>query len=444
MFAVNTNAWELIKQRLSARLSRESYQNWVANTVLREERNGALRIAVPNEAAKTWLEQEYNALVQEAIRELQLKIRRIDYELSPLSERRPPGVEAPEPASVDFHAPNHSSFHPSLSFDTFVVGSSNRFAQAAAWAVAQSPGTTYNPLLICGRAGIGKTHLLKAIGRHISEHQPALKVVYTSSERFMNEMIHSISTQRMSQFHRHYRTADVLLVDDIHMLAGKERTQEEFFHTFNELYDHHKQIVISSDTPPRDISGLTERLRSRLESGLIADLQPPDLETKLAILDRKAQAEGVTLAEEVRIFVATRVRSNVRELEGALAKLVLYSSVSGKPITLAMAEHCLRYLNPPQERKVSIETIQRAVSEHFGLTPSHLKQKSNAHAISYPRQVAMYLCRELTQASLPAIGKAFGGKHHTTVLHAIQKIERLREKDQELNRVIQRLIDSIH
>ncbi len=443
MLAVNTNAWDLIKQRLSARLSRESYQNWVANTILREECNGALRIAVPNEAAKAWLEQEYSALVQEAIRELQLKIRRIDYELLPLSERRPPAVEAPEAVTADLDSPNNS-FHPSLSFDTFVVGSSNRFAQAAAWAVAAGPGTTYNPLVICGRAGVGKTHLLKAIGRHISERQPGLKVVYTSSERFMNEMIHSISTQRMSQFHRHYRTADVLLVDDIHLLAGRERTQEEFFHTFNELYDRHKQIVISSDAPPRDIPGLAERLRSRLESGLIADLHPPDLETKMAILDWKARAEGITLSEDVRIFVATRVRSNVRELEGAVAKLVLYSSVSGKPITLAMAEHCLRHLNPPQERKVTIEAIQRAVSEHFGLTPSHLKQKSNAHAVSYPRQVAMYLCRELTQASLPAIGKAFGGKHHTTVLHAIQKIERLREKDQELNRVIQRLIDSIH
>lgn len=441
MLAVNTNTWELIKQRLSARLSRESYQNWVANTILCEERNGALRIAVPNEAAKAWLEQEYSALVQEAIRELQLKIRRIDYELLPLSERRPPGVEAPEALTADLDSP---SFHPSLSFDTFVVGSSNRFAQAAAWAVAEGPGTTYNPLVICGRTGVGKTHLLKAIGKHISEHQPGLKVIYTSSERFMNEMIHSISTQRMPQFHRHYRTADVLLVDDIHLLANKERTQEEFFHTLNELYDRHKQIVISSDTPPRDIPGLAERLRSRLESGLIADLQPPDLETKMAILDRKAHAEGITLSEDVRIFVATRVRSNVRELEGALAKLVLYSSVSGKPITLTMAEHCLRHLNAPQERKVTIEAIQRAVSEHFGLTPSQLKQKSNAHAVSYPRQVAMYLCRELTQASLPAIGKAFGGKHHTTVLHAIQKIERLREKDQELNRVIQRLIDSIH
>jgi chromosomal replication initiator protein len=443
VLAVNTNAWELIKQRLSARLSRESYQNWVANTVLREDRNGALRIAVPNEAAKAWLEQEYSALVQEAIRELQLKIRRIDYELLPVSERRPPGVEPREAAAIDFQSQNNS-FHPSLTFDTFVVGSSNRFAQAAAWAVAEGPGTAYNPLVICGRAGVGKTHLLKAIGRHISEHRPELKVIYTSSERFMNEMIHCITTQRMSQFHRHYRSADVLLVDDIHVLAGKERTQEEFFHTFNELHDRHKQIVMSSDTPPRDIPGLVERLRSRLESGLIADLQPPDLETKLAILDRKAQAEGITLPEDVRIFVATRVRSNVRELEGAVAKLVLYSSVCGKPITLAMAEHCLRHLNPPQERKISIETIQRAVSEHFGLTPSHLKQRSNAHAISYPRQIAMYLCRELTQASLPAIGKAFGGKHHTTVLHAIQKIERLREKDQDLNRLVQRLIDSIH
>lgn len=444
VLAANPNAWDLIKERLSTRLSKESFRNWVANTVLCEDRGEFLRIAVPNEAAKAWLEQEYSALVQEAIRELQLKIRRVEFELLPVGvERKPPASEGPEPAPAVF-APPPESFHSSYSFENFVVGSSNRFAQAAARAVAEAPGETYNPLVLYGRAGVGKTHLLKAIGRHIRHLRPELKVLYNSTERFMNDMIHCITTQRMAQFHRYYRSADVLLLDDIQVLAGKERTQEEFFHTFNELYDRRKQIVVSSDTAPRDIPGLAERLRSRLEWGLTAELQPPDLETKLAILDSKARAEGLTLSDDVRIFLATRVKSNVRELEGAVAKLALMSSLHRQRITLPMVEQSLRHLHAPQERKVTIEMILRTVAEHFRLTPAQLKVKTNSHAISYPRHIAMYLCRELTQASLPAIGKLFGGKHHTTVLHAIHKIDRLRHTNPEVNTLINKLIDSLH
>jgi chromosomal replication initiator protein len=272
-----------------------------------------------------------------------------------------------------------------------------------------------------------------------------MKIVYTSSERFMNEMIRCIGVQKMGQSHQHYRSADVLLVDDIQILGGKERTQEEFFHTFNELYDHQKQIVISSDSSPKDIPGLVERLRSRFEWGLMVDIQPPDLETKMAILDTKAEAEGVKLPEEVRIFIATKTKSNVRELEGALVKLIAYSSMTEMPITIAMAQHCLKHLIGGPERKVPrIDTVMRVVAERFSLLPAQLKQKSNTRAIAYPRQIAMYIAKELTGASLPEIGRLFGGKHHTTVLHSVHKIEQLRHKDPDLNRMIHSLIDSIN
>ena len=276
------------------------------------------------------------------------------------------------------------------------------------------------------------------------EKHPSMRIVYTSGERFMNEMINCIRSDRMPAFHRHYRSADVLLIDDIQVLAGKERTQEEFFHTFNELYEHQKQIVISSDSVPKATPGLVERLRSRFEWGLLVDIQPPDLETKMAILDKKTETEGVELPEEVRVYIATKTKSNVRELEGALVKLVAYSSVTGTPITLAMAQQVLKYLIPGQERRVTMDSVLRAVAEKFHLQPGQLKQKTNAQNIAYPRQIAMYLIKELTQSSLPEIGRMFGGKHHTTVLHSVQKIEKLRQKDADLNRLIHSVIDSIH
>src|SRR3954453_9213887 len=305
------------------------------------------------------------------------------------------------------------------------------------------PSRSYNPLFIYGGVGIGKTHLMHAIGRSLLDNFGGLNVVYTSSERFMNEMINSIKLDRMPLFHRHYRTADVLLIDDLHILAGKERTQEEFFHTFNALYDHQKQIVISSDSAPHQLPGLVERLRSRFEWGLMVDVQPPDLETKMAILDKKAESEGVALPQDVRIFIATKTKSNVRELEGALTRLMAISSLTGQPITLSMAHQTLKYLNTNSEKKISMESIVRAVADRFSTSPAQLKLKSNTHQIAYPRQVAMYLVKELTHASLPEIGRYFGGKHHTTVLHSIQKIEELRHHDDSLNSLIQGVIDSL-
>ena len=439
------NAWDQIRTHLGAKLSGESYQNWFAKTAFRGLESGVLYVRVPNEATRAWMEEEYSDLVKAAISSLALPVRRTVYELGSVEAGTVQvAARSVEPLGAElFSQPAHTLLNSKFAFESFVVGPCNQFAHAAAKAVATTPSRSYNPLFIYGGVGIGKTHLMHAIARALLENYPDMKIVFTSSERFMNELIQCISMQRMPQFHQHYRNADVLLVDDIQVLGGKERTQEEFFHTFNELYDHQKQIVVSSDSPPKEIPGLVERLRSRFEWGLMVDMQPPDLETKMAILDKKAEAEGIRLSEDVRIFIATKTKSNVRELEGALIRLVAYSSVTGTPINMAMAQHCLKHLVHAQEKRITIESIQRVVAEHYRMQVSDLKQKNNARRISEPRQIAMYLAKEMTGSSLPEIGRAFGGKHHTTVLHSIHKIARMRLQDPDLNRTIHKLIDSI-
>jgi chromosomal replication initiator protein len=386
------------------------------------------------------MEQEYAEDIRISVRELNLPVESVIY----FARATPVAARAENTASEPIFASASGQINPKFRFENFVVGSCNQFAHAAARAVASSPSRSYNPLFLYGGTGVGKTHLMHAIGRELLDQYAGMRIVYTSSERFMNEMISCFRSDRMPAFQRHYRSADVLLVDDIQVIAGKERTQEEFFHTFNELYDHQKQIVVSSDAAPKSTPGLVERLRSRFEWGLMIDIQPPDLETKMAILDKKAEMEGVALPEEVRNYIATKTKSNVRELEGALIKLVAYSSVTGSPITLPMAQQVLKYLIPNQERRITMDAILRAVGEKFNLQPSQIKQKTNARNIAYPRQIAMYLIKELTQASLPEIGRAFAGKHHTTVLHSIQKIDKLRQKDPDLNRMLHSLNESIH
>jgi len=437
------STWDRIKHHLSQSVSAESFQNWLAPTEQRDEFAETLIVRVPSEAAKSWMEQEYTEKVAAAITALHLGIRIVNYEVgvgpTPLAILA--GNKTGSGNEVTF-APPANQLNPRYSFDSFVVGSCNQFAHAAARAVADHPANRYNPLFIYGGVGMGKTHLMHAIGRSLMEHRTSMRIVYTSSEKFMNEMIASIRTDRMSQFHQHYRNADALLVDDIQILANRERTQEEFFHTFNELHEHGKQIVISSDRPPKDVTGLLDRLRSRFEWGLMVDVQPPDLETKMAILDMKAEAEGVELPEDVRIHIATKTKSNVRELEGALIKLIAYSSVTDSPITLAMAQQVLRHLSAGSDKRITVEAIIKAVAEKFNLQAAQLKQKTNVQQIAYPRQIAMYLCKELTPASLPEIGRHFNGKHHTTVLHSVQKIDKLRQRDAELNRVIHSITDS--
>jgi chromosomal replication initiator protein len=322
------------------------------------------------------------------------------------------------------------------------VGASNQFAHAAAVAVAEQPSKSYNPLFLYGGVGLGKTHLMQAIGHTLKRRNPALRLTYISAEKFTNEVIASIRFERMAGFRDRFRNMDVLMVDDIQFIATRERTQEEFFHTFNALYDQQKQIVISSDCPPKEISSIEERLRSRFEWGLIADIQPPDLETKIAILQKRAESERVQLPDDVAEYIARAIKSNIRELEGALTRLMAYASLTGATVNLATAQQVLKNIIDTQEKKVTIEQIQKRVGEVFGLRAQDLKVRSNSQQIAFPRQVAMFVVKQLTSASLPEIGRQFGGKHHTTVLHSINKIESQRLTDKDLNKKINRLLDS--
>ncbi len=448
MLTAARNSWESVKEQLSRTLPEEAFHNWVSRTELLEEADGCLQVAVPDDHSQMWLERQLAPAVEQALRTLgmgKVSIRYVNAKAGGDSSRAaaaPAGADAGQSRELPFFPETAGQLNPRFTFETFVVGSCNQFAHAAACAVARQPAARYNPLFIYGGSGMGKTHLIHAIGRAMLDSHPGLRVVYTTGEQFMNEMIQCLRAGRMSAFQQHYRSADALLIDDVHVLGGKERTQEEFFHTFNALYDHQKQIVMSSDQIPKQIPGLLERLRTRFEWGLMVDVQPPDLETKMAILDKKAECEGIALPEDVRILLATRIRSSVRELEGAFTKLLAYSSVTGAPISVAMAQQALRHLLHSHEKRISLDAVSRAVAERFGLLPQQLKQRTNAHEISRPRQIAMYLCKELTGASLPEIGRFFGGKHHTTVLHAIRKVDELRRTDPEINRLVHSLTDS--
>jgi chromosomal replication initiator protein len=441
--------WDQVKDRLASKLPWEGYQSWIVSTAQQTLDGHHLTVRVPNQATKEWIESEYLTQIQAAVRDLGQPVMQVHFLVS--SEMQPPGNGAaaiPMPSTAsESYADNRFEpvpLNPRYTFSNFVVGTCNEFAHAAARAASDHPGVTYNPLFIYGGPGMGKTHLMHAIGQHLIKDSPNLRVICTTGERFMNQLVQSIRTDRMPQFHEYFRTADVLLVDDVHTLANRERTQEEFFHTFNELFDRQKQIVLSSDSPPKNTQGLVDRLRSRFEWGLMVDVQAPDLETKMAILEKKAAAEGLQVPEDVRVFIATKTRSNVRELEGSLLRLLAYSSVTGEPITLDMARQTLRHLGTGSERRVTIEAVIKAVAERFSLQPSQIKQKGNMRNISYPRQIAMYLAKELTSASLPEIGRAFNGKHHTTVLHSVNKIDGQRQSDPDLNRIIHSLIDSLN
>jgi chromosomal replication initiator protein len=434
------NFWDQLLKYLEQKVSPAGFENWLKSTSFLGMDGDTLFVCTPDRETRTWLETEYAPLVRNGIRELGLPVRHVSYESEVPSGKTNQAVAAVESNDAEARG---AALNPKFTFGSFVVGACNQFAAAAAKSVAENPSRSYNPLFLYGGVGMGTTHLMHAIGRELMSRHGTMRIVYTSSERFMNEMIACIRTERMPQFHQRYREADVLLIDDIQLLGNKERTQEEFFHTFNELHDHQKQIVISSDSPPKDIPGLLDRLRSRFEWGLIADIQPPDLETKMAILDKKAEAEAVALPDDVRAFMASKTKSNVRELEGALVKLIAYSSLTGTQINLQMAQQVLKHLVHVQDRKVSIDAIQKAVAERFEIKQSNLKEKSNTRKVVYPRQVAMYLVKELTDASLPEIGRAFGGKHHTTGIHSINKIEQTRHHDPELNRMLHNLMDSL-
>ena len=445
-------------------MNHQSFNTWFKPISFATKDDSTLYLKVPNEIFRDWISSNYFDVLEESLQELDME----GYQVSFLIEdkQQPKGSNGaknqeapPRPSKLaSLNNQDISNFgiaklieieplelplNPKYTFDTFVVGSCNQFAHAAALAVVDMPSKTYNPLYVYGGVGLGKTHLMHAIGQAIKSRNINLRLTYISSEKFMNELINAIRYDKTITFREKYRNIDVLLMDDIQFLAGKERTQEEFFHTFNALYDAQKQIVISSDCPPREIPTLEERLHSRFEWGLIADIQPPDLETKVAILKRKAEIEKIDLPDNVALFIASKIKSNIRELEGSLVRLVAYASLKGLPIGLELAQEVLKNIIDEESDGVSIELIQKTVATHYGLKVADLKSKNNSRNIAGPRQVAMYLCKTLTKASLPEIGREFGGKHHTTVLHSINKVAQLYDSDGVFHRLINSLITNI-
>jgi chromosomal replication initiator protein len=427
------NLWDEVLAKVESKVNRHSFATWFRPTTFLSLQDGRLRVGVPNAQFKDWLTKNYQGVLSESLSELGRSAVQVVFEDGP-----EPSVPDTAPAP-DREAP---SLNPKYTFESFVVGSSNQFAHAAARAVAEIPSKSYNPLFIYGGVGLGKTHLMHAIGHYIQARQRRLNLLYISADRFINEMINAIRFDRLPAFRQKYRSIDVLLVDDIQFIAGKDRTQEEFFHIFNALHDSQKQIVISSDCPPRQIPTLEERLHSRFEWGLIADIQAPDIETKVAILRKKAEAERVELPENVALFIASKVKTNIRELEGSLIRLIAYASLTGRDIDLPLAQETLRDLLHTEDKPITIEMIQKFVADHYNVKLAELKAKNNAKSVAVPRQIAMYLTKSLTRASLPEIGKEFGGKHHSTVIHSVRKIDGLRKRDPEFDRLINSFVQA--
>jgi chromosomal replication initiator protein len=427
--------WAEVAGRLKGALNDTTYRTWFADAGGLELTDDAFVIEVPNDFTREWIEAHFLGLISAAVRDSTGEERRVHLSLSDPAGGQVTDLEPPRPAQ------DTGALNPKYTFDLFVIGSSNRFAHAAALAVAEAPAQAYNPLFIYGGTGLGKTHLLQAIAQYVAEHSGDLSVRYVTSETFMNDFINSLRDKRIEGFKQRYRNYDVLLIDDVQFFEHKERIQEEFFHTFNSLYEAGAQIVLSSDRKPRDIATLEERLRSRFEWGLITDIQPPDLETRIAILRKKVKTDDIDVEDpQVLTFIAGRISTNIRELEGALTRVVAFSSLTGRPMTVELAQDVLRDVFPQGEAAaVSIKRIQELVSERFNLSLDELCGDRRSQNIVYPRQVAMYLSRELTDSSLPKIGKEFGGRDHTTVIHATSKIARLIKEDRSVWNLVQEL-----
>ena len=456
-FGIGTaNPWVRVLDALEKKVNRTSYETWLKPTRYDHAQGPILFVRVPNPEF-CLIGARYGDLISEAIENLGLEFRDVEFVTEEEQQKTKTDGKDSEPhreSSADrpvsgpltqqrFDWDGAAQLNPKYTFDDFVIGAGNQFAHAAARAVAERPSKAYNPLFLYGGVGMGKTHLMQAIGHEVKKRSPQMSICYVSSERFTNDMINALRYSKMTGFRDKYRNMDVLLIDDIQFLVNKERTQEEFFHTFNALHECMRQIVIASDRPPKELAEIEDRLRSRFEWGLIADIQPPDLETKVAILQKKAESEQVMLPTDVALFIASNIRSNVRELEGALIRLTAYSSLTGGEVNLQTAQEVLKNLIDSQVRKVTIESIQKAVCEQFGLRPAEIKAKNNSRVIVFPRQIAMYLSKHLTDASLPEIGRQFGGKHHTTVLHSVEKIEEVRKTDKDLNRMLNKLTESL-
>jgi len=429
------NVWEELLSKIEKKLQPQNFKTWFKPTQLYSATSEKLTIMVPNDFFKKWLDRHYMGMIKGAITEISGHEMEVDFILPPrhnnIKKRKNVG-----PKKKHFVSRLNPRFH----FNSFVVGNNNRLAHAAALAVAQSPARAYNPLFIYGKVGLGKTHLLQAIGHYITENRSELTFTYLSSEQFTNELINAIRDDKTVAFRRRYRNTDVLLVDDIHFLAGKERTQEEFFHTFNALYEAHKQIVLSSDRPPMEIPTLEKRLLSRFEWGLIADIQSPDLETRIAILKKKAEIENIDLSDEVAMFIAERVKTNIRKLEGCLVRMAAYSSLFKEKIDINSVKEILKGILPQEKSKpITVELVQKTVSKYYKIKESTIKGKKRVRSIAFPRQIAMYLCRELTEDSFPEIGAKFGGKDHTTVMYAWRKIAEQAKKNEALSNELKEL-----
>ncbi len=430
------NMWKQVLARLEQSIDRTDYVQWFAPTRFVAQKGETVDVSVPSQRFIDEIRERYGQQIRSILGEISAERIQVHFVVDadsvlddiPLATALPPRDDLP--AAV---------FNPRYRFSTFVVGKSNELAWSASRSIADNPSGSFNPLFIYGGAGLGKTHLIQAIGHQIREAKPATRVVYMSADSFVTELIASIRYDRMQSFRDRYRSVDALLLDDIQFLAGKERTQEEFFHTFNALYEAQKQIVFTSDAPPKDIPTLEERLRSRFEWGLIADIQPPDLETKVAILRKKAEEKHVDLPHEVALFIAERVRSNIRELEGHLNRVSAFASLTGNHITIDLAREALKDLLAKDNKPITPQDIMKVVSAHYGLKVADLKSKSNARTIAFPRQVAMYLCKELTDLSYPEIGRLFNDKHHSTVMYSVDKIEQLKADDSDLERTLEML-----
>jgi len=440
--------WEQVLQLLKGRVQQPSFGTWLQPTTAVALRGSTLIVRAPHRLAKEQLESHYSQLIKKALAEVVGGDLDLEFVVMDPNEQDKALATRPDLASNVYPSVPQRQvrtvLNPKYTFDTFVVGNSNRFAHAAALAVAESPGKAYNPLFIYGGVGLGKTHLMQAIAHYILARDSSARVVYVSCEAFLNEMIAALSRKDMAVFKSKYRDVDALMIDDIQFIAGKDQTQEEFFHTFNSLYEAGKQIVITSDRPPKDIATLEDRLRSRFEWGLTADIQPPDLETRMAILKKKAEDESLVVPNDVIVFIASQIQSNIRVLEGALIRVIAHSSLVNSEITIDLAKRVLRDIIPSDKpRQISIELVQQVVAENFGIRIEDLKSKSRAKSVAYPRQIAMYLCRELTDASLVQIGQEFGGRDHTTVIHACEKIANDSHQDSELAKSIKQMIDEL-
>lgn len=431
--------WQESLKLIKAELTDVSFNTWIKTIEPLTIKDNTVILCVPNDFTKGILESRYTNLVANAIKKVSSKNYNINFIMESEIDRY---IDKSKKESENFDS--SPMLNPKYTFDTFVIGNSNRFAHAASLAVAEAPAQAYNPLFIYGGVGLGKTHLMHAIGHYILSQNSNTKVLYVTSEKFTNELINSIRDDKNEEFRNRYRNIDVLLIDDIQFIAGKERTQEEFFHTFNALHEANKQIIISSDRTPKEIPTLEDRLRSRFEWGLIADIQPPDLETRVAILKKKAEIEGIEIGNDVLLFIANRIESNIRELEGALIRIMAYSSLTNNKLNVAVAEEALKdIISDNKPKPITSELIQEIVADHFDLKIEDFKSRKRSRPIAYPRQIAMFLCRELTDLSLPKIGDEFGGRDHTTVIHAYDKISQEIEEDPQVKKTIEGLSKKI-